>query len=123
MHEHRVGGHVHDNAHPEAPCLCHRPCSSAAHRVLRPQVASGRFGVTPQFLVNADQLEIKIAQGAKPGAAQLLQGRQLTRRTPEPHNHDESSCEECDCVRSLQNAQALLLRPRLWRAAGAGGGE
>ena len=35
------------------------------------QVASGRFGVTPQFLVNADQLEIKIAQGAKPGAALL----------------------------------------------------
>lgn len=33
------------------------------------QVASGRFGVTPQFMVNADQLEIKIAQGAKPGAA------------------------------------------------------
>ena len=32
------------------------------------QVASGRFGVTPQFLVNAEQLEIKIAQGAKPGA-------------------------------------------------------
>jgi glutamate synthase (ferredoxin) len=32
------------------------------------QVASGRFGVTPEFLVNADQLEIKIAQGAKPGA-------------------------------------------------------
>lgn len=32
------------------------------------QVASGRFGVTPQFMVNADQLEIKIAQGAKPGA-------------------------------------------------------
>lgn len=31
------------------------------------QVASGRFGVTPEFLVNADQLEIKIAQGAKPG--------------------------------------------------------
>ena len=31
------------------------------------QVASGRFGVTPEFLVNAEQLEIKIAQGAKPG--------------------------------------------------------
>lgn len=31
------------------------------------QVASGRFGVTPEFAVNADQLEIKIAQGAKPG--------------------------------------------------------
>ena len=36
------------------------------------QVASGRFGVTPQFLVNADQLEIKIAQGAKPGVLLCL---------------------------------------------------
>ena len=36
------------------------------------QVASGRFGVTPQFLVNAEQLEIKIAQGAKPGAGPQL---------------------------------------------------
>jgi len=35
------------------------------------QVASGRFGVTPQFLVNADQLEIKIAQGAKPGQSSI----------------------------------------------------
>ena len=34
------------------------------------QVASGRFGVTPHFLMNAEQLEIKIAQGAKPGALQ-----------------------------------------------------
>ena len=31
-------------------------------------MASGRFGVTPQFIMNAEQLEIKIAQGAKPGA-------------------------------------------------------
>jgi hypothetical protein len=31
------------------------------------QVASGRFGVTPEFLVNADQLEIKIAQARDPG--------------------------------------------------------
>ena len=38
------------------------------HSVVGEQVASGRFGVTPEFLVNADQLEIKIAQGAKPGA-------------------------------------------------------
>ena len=36
------------------------------------QVASGRFGVTPQFLVNAEQLEIKIAQGAKPGEPPML---------------------------------------------------
>ncbi|WP_373695498.1 glutamate synthase-related protein, partial [Microbacterium maritypicum] len=31
------------------------------------QVASGRFGVTTEYLVNADQLQIKVAQGAKPG--------------------------------------------------------
>ena len=35
------------------------------------QVASGRFGVTPEYLVNADQLEIKVAQGAKPGGGPL----------------------------------------------------
>ena len=32
------------------------------------QVASGRFGVTPTYLINAEQLEIKMAQGSKPGA-------------------------------------------------------
>ena len=31
------------------------------------QVASGRFGVTPHYLVNAEVIQIKIAQGAKPG--------------------------------------------------------
>lgn len=31
------------------------------------QVASGRFGVTPEYLINAEVLQIKIAQGAKPG--------------------------------------------------------
>ena len=36
------------------------------------QVASGRFGVTPQFLANAEQLEIKIAQGAKPGTSLIV---------------------------------------------------
>jgi len=33
------------------------------------QVASGRFGVTPEYLINAEVLQIKIAQGAKPGEA------------------------------------------------------
>jgi len=37
-------------------------------------VASGRFGVTPEFAVNADQLEIKIAQGAKPGTHVHMNG-------------------------------------------------
>jgi len=38
------------------------------------QLASGRFGVTPEYLVNAKQLEIKLAQGAKPGEGGQLPG-------------------------------------------------
>ncbi len=45
------------------------------------QVASGRFGVTPAYLVNAEVLQIKIAQGAKPG-----EGGQLPR--PQGGRHD-----------------------------------
>ncbi|KAI0519949.1 hypothetical protein KFK09_007412 [Dendrobium nobile] len=42
------------------------------------EVASGRFGVTPTFLANADQLEIKIAQGAKPGEGGQLPGKKVS---------------------------------------------
>ncbi|KAJ4845666.1 Ferredoxin-dependent glutamate synthase 1, chloroplastic/mitochondrial [Turnera subulata] len=42
------------------------------------QVASGRFGVTPTFLANADQIEIKIAQGAKPGEGGQLPGKKVS---------------------------------------------
>ncbi|CAN6206347.1 unnamed protein product [Urochloa humidicola] len=42
------------------------------------QVASGRFGVTPTFLVNAKQIEIKIAQGAKPGEGGQLPGKKVS---------------------------------------------
>jgi len=38
------------------------------------QVASGRFGVTSNYLVNADELQIKMAQGAKPGEGGQLPG-------------------------------------------------
>lgn len=71
------------------------------------QVASGRFGVTPQFLVNAEQLEIKVAQGAKPGEGGQLPGKKVSpyiagmRRSkpgvplisPPPH-HDIYSIED-----------------------------
>merc|ERR1712176_311359 len=71
------------------------------------QVASGRFGVTPHFLSNADQLEIKIAQGAKPGEGGQLPGKKVSpyiaglRRSkpgvplisPPPH-HDIYSIED-----------------------------
>ena len=42
------------------------------------QVASGRFGVTPHYLVNAEVLQIKIAQGAKPGEGGQLPGGKVT---------------------------------------------
>ena len=41
------------------------------------QVASGRFGVTSEYLVNADDLQIKIAQGAKPGEGGQLPGKKV----------------------------------------------
>ncbi|MFC1674402.1 glutamate synthase large subunit [Candidatus Omnitrophota bacterium] len=71
------------------------------------QVASGRFGVTINYLVNADELQIKIAQGAKPGEGGQLPGHKVsemiarTRHTtagvtlisPPPH-HDIYSIED-----------------------------
>lgn len=42
------------------------------------QIASGRFGVTPHYLVNAEVLQIKIAQGAKPGEGGQLPGHKVT---------------------------------------------
>jgi glutamate synthase (NADPH/NADH) large chain len=42
------------------------------------QVASGRFGVTPAYLVNCEELQIKLAQGAKPGEGGQLPGSKVT---------------------------------------------
>ena len=52
------------------------------------QVASGRFGVTGEYLVNADDLQIKISQGAKPGEGGQLAGKKIwpvDRPHPELH--------------------------------------
>lgn len=43
------------------------------------QVASGRFGVTTEYLINADEIQIKIAQGAKPGEGGQLPGHKIDR--------------------------------------------
>ena len=42
------------------------------------QIASGRFGVTPEYLVNAQEIQIKVAQGAKPGEGGQLPGFKVT---------------------------------------------
>jgi glutamate synthase domain-containing protein 2/glutamate synthase domain-containing protein 1/glutamate synthase domain-containing protein 3 len=71
------------------------------------QVASARFGVTIHYLVNADQLQIKVAQGAKPGEGGQLPGHKVSRQiaalrhstpgveliSPPPH-HDIYSIED-----------------------------
>jgi glutamate synthase (NADPH/NADH) len=43
------------------------------------QVASGRFGVTSHYLANSDQIQIKMAQGAKPGEGGELPGSKVTK--------------------------------------------
>ena len=71
------------------------------------QVASGRFGVTPEYLVNAEVLQIKVAQGAKPGEGGQLPGHKVNEMiarlryakpgigliSPPPH-HDIYSIED-----------------------------
>jgi glutamate synthase (ferredoxin) len=82
------------------------------------QVASGRFGVTSEYLVNARELQIKMAQGAKPGEGGQLPGAKVypwiakTRHTtagvglisPPPH-HDIYSIEDlAELIHDLKNA-------------------
>ncbi|MFO8002117.1 MAG: glutamate synthase large subunit [Marinilabilia sp.] len=82
------------------------------------QVASGRFGVTNNYLINADELQIKIAQGAKPGEGGQLPGYKvdkviaklrkstpgITLISPPPH-HDIYSIEDlAQLIFDLKNA-------------------
>jgi len=84
------------------------------------QVAPGRFGVTLEYLVNADQIQIKIAQGAKPGEGGHLPGRKVSREiaktrytipgvgliSPPPH-HDIYSIEDlAQLIYDLKNANS-----------------
>ena len=81
------------------------------------QVASGRFGVTTEYLVNADDLQIKIAQGAKPGEGGQLPGHKVNGQiakvrhstpgvgliSPPPH-HDIYSIEDiAQLIHDLKN--------------------
>ena len=84
------------------------------------QVASGRFGVTSEYLVNADELQIKMAQGAKPGEGGQLPGRKVDKViarvrhstpgvgliSPPPH-HDIYSIEDlAQLIYDLKNANS-----------------
>ncbi|HXZ49625.1 MAG TPA: glutamate synthase-related protein, partial [Usitatibacter sp.] len=81
------------------------------------QVASGRFGVTSEYLVNADEIQIKMAQGAKPGEGGQLPGHKVSKYiakvrhtvpgvgliSPPPH-HDIYSIEDlAQLIHDLKN--------------------
>ncbi|MGX7828072.1 glutamate synthase large subunit [Actinokineospora sp. 24-640] len=99
------------------------------------QVASGRFGVTSEYLVNADDIQIKMAQGAKPGEGGQLPGTKVypwiakTRHStpgvglisPPPH-HDIYSIEDlAQLIHDLKNANpAARVHVKLVSEVGVG---
>ncbi len=99
------------------------------------QVASGRFGVTSEYLVNANELQIKMAQGAKPGEGGQLPGKKVypwvakTRHStpgvglisPPPH-HDIYSIEDlAQLIHDLKNANTeARISVKLVSAVGVG---
>ena len=85
------------------------------------QVASGRFGVTTEYLVNSDDIQIKMAQGAKPGEGGQLPGHKVDKRigavrhstpgvgliSPPPH-HDIYSIEDlAQLIHDLKNVNPV----------------
>ncbi|MEE4255037.1 MAG: glutamate synthase large subunit [Desulfuromusa sp.] len=103
----RLGGKSNTGEGGEDPRRFTADANGDLRRSAIKQVASGRFGVTPHYLVNADELQIKIAQGAKPGEGGQLPGHKVseyigelrysvpgvTLISPPPH-HDIYSIED-----------------------------
>ncbi|MFC4713368.1 glutamate synthase large subunit [Planococcus dechangensis] len=99
------------------------------------QVASGRFGVTSHYLVNADEIQIKVAQGAKPGEGGHLPGKKVypwiaevrgsttgvELISPPPH-HDIYSIEDlAELIFNLKNANPRArISVKLVSAVGVG---
>ncbi|MFP8961025.1 glutamate synthase large subunit [Streptomyces nanhaiensis] len=106
-----------------------------ARRSAIKQVASGRFGVTSEYLVNSDDIQIKMAQGAKPGEGGQLPGHKVypwvakTRHStpgvglisPPPH-HDIYSIEDlAQLIHDLKNANpAARIHVKLVSEVGVG---
>ena len=114
----RIGGKSNTGEGGEDPNRFVASPNGDSRRSAIKQVASGRFGVTINYLVNADEIQIKIAQGAKPGEGGQLPGHKVseviarTRFTtpgvtlisPPPH-HDIYSIEDlAQLIFDLKNA-------------------
>ena len=115
----RIGGKSNTGEGGEDPGALHAATPTATlRRSAIKQVASGRFGVTSYYLVNADELQIKMAQGAKPGEGGQLPGHKVDEYiakirystpgvgliSPPPH-HDIYSIEDlAQLIHDLKNA-------------------
>ena len=88
----RIGGKSNTGEGGEDPERLYDPERRSAIK----QVASGRFGVTSEYLVNADDIQIKMAQGAKPGEGGQLPGSKvypwvcLLYTSPSPRDRQKS---------------------------------
>ncbi len=103
----RIGGRSNTGEGGEDPYRFETMENGDSKRSAIKQVASGRFGVTTEYLVNADEIQIKVAQGAKPGEGGQLPGHKvdkiiaktrysipgITLISPPPH-HDIYSIED-----------------------------
>jgi glutamate synthase (NADPH/NADH) large chain/glutamate synthase (ferredoxin) len=114
----RLGGRSNTGEGGEDPRRFERDANGDWRRSAIKQVASARFGVTPHYLVNCDELQIKMAQGAKPGEGGQLPGHKVseyigwlrysvpgvTLISPPPH-HDIYSIEDlAQLIFDLKNA-------------------
>ena len=98
------------------------------------QIASGRFGVTPEYLAHADELQIKMAQGSKPGEGGQLPGHKVSAEiarlrhtqpgvgliSPPPH-HDIYSIEDlAQLIYDLKQVNAAQVSVKLVAEEGVG---
>ncbi len=131
----RIGGRSNTGEGGEDPARYLPDANGDSRRSAIKQVASGRFGVTSEYLVNADDLQIKMAQGAKPGEGGQLPGHKVYPEiakvrhstpgvgliSPPPH-HDIYSIEDlAQLIHDLKNANpAARVHVKLVAEVGVG---
>jgi len=131
----RMGAKSNTGEGGEDPDRYHADPGGDSRRSAIKQVASGRFGVTSEYLVNADDLQIKMAQGAKPGEGGQLPGHKVypwiakvRHSTPgvglisPPPHHDIYSIEDlAQLIFDLKNANpAARVHVKLVAESGVG---
>jgi glutamate synthase (ferredoxin) len=116
----RIGGRSNTGEGGEDPARFIPDSNGDSRKSAIKQVASGRFGVTSEYLVNSEEIQIKMAQGAKPGEGGQLPGRKVypwvakvRHSTPgvglisPPPHHDIYSIEDlAELIHDLKNANS-----------------